>query len=90
VVKKTDQQPSLETSLADITKVIEKMEHGELTLEQSLAEFERGITLIRQCQKMLAEAEQKVQILIQKNNQDTLTAYGDESTEGNNDDDQAD
>jgi exodeoxyribonuclease VII small subunit len=63
--------PDLETSLAEINTLIEKMEKGELTLEQSLDCFERGITLIKNSQKILQEAEQKVQILL--NNQ-TLQA----------------
>lgn len=75
MAKKAEQQPSLETSLDEISKLIEQMEHGELTLEQSLAHFERGVTLVKNCQKMLEEAEQKVQILIQQNNKDILTDY---------------
>lgn len=78
MAKKSTQQPTLEASLEEVTQLIDKMEHGELTLEQSLAQFERGVILIKHCQKMLEEAEQKVQLLIQKNNQDTLTLYDDE------------
>jgi exodeoxyribonuclease VII small subunit len=65
----------LEKSLSEITKLIEKMEHGELTLEQSLAEFEKGITLIKQCQKILTDAEQKVNLLMEKNGEAHLTPY---------------
>lgn len=67
--------PSLEEAMTEITQVIDKMEHGKLTLELSLTHFERGITLIKHCQKTLTEAEQKVQILIQNNNQETLAPY---------------
>lgn len=67
--------PQLEESLAEISQLIDKMEHGELTLEQSLEHFERGIMLVRHCQKMLEEAEQKVQILIQNNQQEELTPH---------------
>lgn len=67
--------PTLEDSLTEITQLIDKMEHSELTLEQSLSNFERGVTLVKHCQKILTEAEQKVQILIQNNKQDELTAY---------------
>lgn len=75
--------PSLEDSLTEINKLIDTMEHSELTLEQSLANFERGITLIKHCQKVLNEAEQKVQILVQNNDKEELTAYG-ENTNDNN------
>lgn len=76
--------PNLEESLTEISALIDKMEHSELTLEQSLGHFERGITLVKHCQKILEEAEQKVQILIQNNNQEELIAYGEEKgTESN-------
>lgn len=77
--KQSETLPPLEASLTEITKLIEKMEHSEQTLEQSLNDFERGITLIKHCQKILTEAEQKVQMLIQRNGKDQLTAYGNES-----------
>ena len=69
-------QPDLETALSEINNLVEQMEQGQLTLEQSLERFERGITLIKHCQKVLQEAEQKVQILIQKNdNGEELQSY---------------
>jgi len=74
-VAKKSAEPNLETSLAELSALIEKMEHGNLSLEQSLTEFERGIHLIKHSQKILQEAEQKVQILTQNNNQETLTPY---------------
>jgi exodeoxyribonuclease VII small subunit len=61
--------PNLETSLTEINALIEKMEQGDLPLEQSLNYFERGVTLIKHAQKILQEAEQKVQILLK--NQET-------------------
>jgi len=69
--------PNLEESLTEISKLIDKMEHTELTLEQSLTQFERGVTLIKHCQKLLTDAEQKVQILMQ--NQTDLMQYGDDN-----------
>ena len=74
MIKET-QLPDLETSLSEINSLIEQMEHGELSLEQSLKQFERGITLIRHSQKILQDAEQKVQILMKKNNEETLIHY---------------
>jgi exodeoxyribonuclease VII small subunit len=74
--KKAAALPSLEESLGEITGLIDKMEHGELTLEQSLNHFERGITLIKHCQKVLSDAEQKVQVLLQQNQQEQLAPYG--------------
>ncbi len=54
-----------EKALGELEALVEKMEQGELSLEESLRQFERGIALTRACQKALAEAEQKVQILMQ-------------------------
>lgn len=67
--------PSLEQSLAEITKLIDKMEQGEVTLEQSLHDFERGVTLVKHCQKILQDAEQKVNILTQNHAQAELAPY---------------
>jgi exodeoxyribonuclease VII small subunit len=69
------QLPDLETSLGEINTLITQMEQGELSLEQSLERFERGIHLIKHCQKVLQDAESKVQILIQNNGQDELQPY---------------
>lgn len=76
MTKEPKKLPNLEESLTEISQLIDKMEHSELSLEQSLNNFERGITLVKHCQKILVEAEQKVQILIQNNNQEELIAYG--------------
>jgi exodeoxyribonuclease VII small subunit len=49
-----------EKSLAELEKLVAELERGELSLEQSLAQFERGVQLARQCQGALQEAEQRV------------------------------
>lgn len=74
----SDKLPDLEQSFSEISELIDKMEHHELTLEQSLGHFERGIVLIKHCQKILQTAEQKVQILIQNNNKEELAPYREE------------
>lgn len=55
---------SLEQALADLDAIVTNMEKGDLSLEDSLHQFERGIQLMRFCQKTLASAEQKIQILL--------------------------
>ncbi len=55
-----------EKSLAELETLVERMENSDLTLEDSLKHFERGITLTKACQKALAAAEQKVKILMDK------------------------
>lgn len=55
-----------EKALAQLEKQVHLLESGELTLEESLKAFEDGIRLTRDCQQALSEAEQKVQLLLEK------------------------
>jgi exodeoxyribonuclease VII small subunit len=58
-------EPSLsfEKALDELEALVERMEHEELTLEESLQSFERGVQLTRTCQQALKAAEQRVDIL---------------------------
>ncbi len=67
-----------EDSLAELEQLVEQLEQGDISLEESLKSFERGVKLTRTCQKALQEAEQKVQILLDKNEQQTLEPFTDE------------
>jgi exodeoxyribonuclease VII small subunit len=68
-----------EAALAELESLVGQLEQGELTLDNSLRQFERGIELVRTCQHTLREAEQKVEQLIERNGRleatpfDTLT-----------------
>lgn len=73
--KSKEQLPDLEMSLKEINGLVEQMENGELNLEQSLTHFGRGIELIKHCQKILQEAEQKIQILTQSGEQSELQPF---------------
>ena len=64
--------------MTELEQIVQQMEQGEITLEESLKLFERGIKLTRTCQKALQEAEQKVQILLKKDGQQMLEPYTDE------------
>lgn len=64
-----DTSPDFESSLAELEDLVERMEAGDITLEESLKHFERGISLTRLCQQALKQAEQKVQILIKDNDE---------------------
>lgn len=52
-----------ETSLDALEQLVEKMEHGELSLEESLSAYERGVGLYRRCQSALEQAELRVRLL---------------------------
>jgi exodeoxyribonuclease VII small subunit len=63
--KKTKQTvKDFENSMSELESLVEAMESGELTLEESLEHFERGIKQVRSCQQVLDKAEQKVKILL--------------------------
>ena len=62
-----DKLKDFEKSLQHLEKIVSKMESGELGLEESLEQFEQGIKLAKTCQDTLANAEIRVEQLIEKN-----------------------
>jgi exodeoxyribonuclease VII small subunit len=58
--------PDFERALGELEATVDKLEHGDLSLEDALKHFERGVALARNCQASLKQAEQKVEILLQK------------------------
>ncbi|HOJ52889.1 MAG TPA: exodeoxyribonuclease VII small subunit [Syntrophales bacterium] len=61
-----------EDAIKRLEEIVETMERGDLTLEESLKAFEEGVKLVRICTKKLEEAERKVEMLI-KNEEGALT-----------------
>lgn len=55
--------PSFEAALAELESIVQGMETGKLSLEESLAAYQRGTALLKHCQGALAAAEQKIQVL---------------------------
>ena len=78
MAKKRTDTPNFERSLQELEALVEKMEQGDLSLEESLSHFERGVQLSRTCQQALKDAEQKVEILMQKNGQDETAEFSSE------------
>lgn len=56
-----------EQALSKLDQLIKQMEAGGLRLDESLIQFEEGISLVRHCQQALKDAEQKIHLLIEKN-----------------------
>ena len=54
---------NFEAAMLELEQLVKQMENGNLSLDESLKAFERGVLLTRQCQKSLAEAELKVKML---------------------------
>lgn len=77
--KKPTKAPDFEKSLAELEQIVERMEQGELSLDESLKQFERGVALTRSCQTALQQAEQKVEILLRKNSagEDEIAPFAD-------------
>ncbi len=71
--------PSFENSLQELEALVERMEQGQLPLDDALKAFERGVQLSRVCRNALQEAEQKVQILMDDKTDPTLRPFTDES-----------
>ena len=62
-MEKREEPPAFEGALAELEAIVERMEDGEPSLEESLKLFERGMDLARRCQKALDDAEQRIQTL---------------------------
>jgi exodeoxyribonuclease VII small subunit len=78
LAKKISPPVDFESALEELEALVEKMEQGDIRLEESLQHFERGIQLTRQCQQALQAAEQKVNILLEKGHSTEIKAFSDE------------
>lgn len=59
-----------ERSMSELEQIVARLEQGETTLEQSLADYERGALLARQCEQALKAAEQRIDALMQPEEED--------------------
>ncbi|MFK7955218.1 MAG: exodeoxyribonuclease VII small subunit [Lysobacterales bacterium] len=62
---KKDPTPDFESSLEELETLVEQMESGDLTLEKSLQQFERGMALTKTCQEALSAAQLRVDTLLE-------------------------
>jgi exodeoxyribonuclease VII small subunit len=62
-VARDDSTPDFEQAVAELENLVKRLEQSELSLDEQLATFERGVALTRHCQALLKEAQQKVEIL---------------------------
>lgn len=79
-----------ESALAELETIVQTLEDGQLTLEQSLERFERGITLSRYCHERLEAAEKRIELLNEGGElgpaPDNLAGAADDGNGGNSDD----
>ena len=66
-VSKKNNKINFEKTFLELEELVNQMEKGDLSLEESLKCFERGMNLTKDCQQALQQAEQKVKILLEKN-----------------------
>lgn len=64
-------KPGFEKALEDLEQIARKLEDGTLGLEESIAEFEKGMKLAKYCHEKLREAERKIEILQKGENGET-------------------
>jgi exodeoxyribonuclease VII small subunit len=72
---------NFEKTFTELEELVKKMEKGDLSLEESLKCFERGMLLTKNCQQALNKAEQKVRILLEKNNKNNLESFGSDNSD---------
>ncbi len=64
-----------EAAVAELESLVEQLERGDITLEESLKLYERGVLLTRDCQEALQAADQKVQMLVKQAGNPTLVDF---------------
>ena len=78
----SEQTRSFEDSLSDLEGIVRDLEDGQLGLDESLARYEQGVALLRQCQTQLTQAEQRILLLtgVEADGQPALAPFGHEAT----------
>ena len=74
-----------EQALAELESLVERLERGDVPLDEALRTFERGVALTRHCQACLQAAQQKVEILLKRSGQPEVQPFeglGDDSAAG--------
>jgi exodeoxyribonuclease VII small subunit len=59
-------QPSFETALEQLEAIVDRLEQGELELEDALRAFEAGVALTRRCAQQLSDAERRIEVLVRE------------------------
>jgi exodeoxyribonuclease VII small subunit len=73
--EKSKENAGFEQALSELETLIEQLESGELSLDQSLKQFKRGVELTRHCQGILDQAQQVVEQLIDPDDESSATPF---------------
>jgi len=79
--KKDTKLANFEQQLSELETIVEQMEQGELTLDDALKQFERGVALVDSCQGSLQQVEQKVKTLLEKQGKQQLVDFDEDCDE---------
>ena len=66
-------KPNFETSLKELEEIVEQLETSDLALDETLAKYEKGIKIYKQCYQILEKAEKKINILLKNSTGDIRT-----------------
>jgi len=80
--KKKGRKFKFEEALSELEEIVSRLDSGELSLDEMLEQFERGIKLVRSCQKFLEQAQKKVEILIADSEKFEFKEWESEEEEG--------
>jgi exodeoxyribonuclease VII small subunit len=71
-----DSKPlDFEQALSELESLVERLEKGDVPLDEALRTFERGVALTRHCQACLQAAQQKVEILLKRSGQPQVEPF---------------
>lgn len=73
--KSDKKKPAFEDALGELESLVEQLESGELSLDESLKQFKRGVELTRHCQGILDQAQQVVEKLVDPNDEASATTF---------------
>ncbi|MDY6890145.1 MAG: exodeoxyribonuclease VII small subunit [Pseudomonadota bacterium] len=68
-------KPDFEHALSELESLVVRLEQGDLPIEEALTAFEQGVRLTRECQAILQQAEQKVQLLTEQDGEIVATDF---------------
>jgi exodeoxyribonuclease VII small subunit len=70
-----DKALGFEQALAELEGLVERLEHGDLPLDEAMKAFERGVALTRQCHSSLQAAQQKVEVLLKRSGAEEIQPF---------------
>jgi exodeoxyribonuclease VII small subunit len=72
---------SFEQAIENLTEIVDKIETGQVPLQESLQQYEKGMEMIKHCRKILLDAEKRIEQIAENEGDDALEEQDDEATE---------